>query len=261
MIDALLTDWRALSAIVGLALFFVWESLAPFFAQQERGRHAARNLTIASANVVLVGACCAGATVAVAEMTAVMGLGVLSQVRLPTAARVMLGFLLLDLWTYWWHRANHRWPLLWRFHRMHHSDPSLDVTSAVRFHSGELLLSAGLRLLLIPLFGLPLAALVLYDGVVVATTQFHHANIGLGDRADTFVRFVVVSPNMHKLHHSQLRIETDSNYATVLSCWDRLFGTYRRRENYHEIEFGLPDLEAERFQTIKGLILTPFRRI
>ena len=250
-----------MSAIAGLALFFIWESLAPFLPQEQRRLHAARNLTIAGANVFLVGACCAGATVAVAEVTAAMGLGVLSQGRLSTAARILLGFVLLDVWTYWWHRGNHRWPLLWRFHRMHHSDLTLDVTSAVRFHSGELLLSAGLRLLLIPLFGLPLAALVLYDGVVVAATQFHHANIELGNRVDKVVRSLVVSPNMHKLHHSQLRIETDSNYATVFSCWDRLFGTYCQREDYREIQFGLPNLDAERFQTVKGLILTPFRRL
>lgn len=261
MIESIPTDWRVVSAIAGLALFFIWESLAPFLPQEQRRLHAARNLTIAGANVFLVGACCAGATVAVAEVTAAMGLGVLSQGRLSTAARILLGFVLLDVWTYWWHRGNHRWPLLWRFHRMHHSDLTLDVTSAVRFHSGELLLSAGLRLLLIPLFGLPLAALVLYDGVVVAATQFHHANIELGNRVDKVVRSLVVSPNMHKLHHSQLRIETDSNYATVFSCWDRLFGTYCQREDYREIQFGLPNLDAERFQTVKGLILTPFRRL
>lgn len=249
-----------MSALAGLVLFFVWESLAPFLTQRQRRRHAARNLTIASANVLLVGVCCAGVTVAVAETVATMGLGILSQGGLPTAVRVVLGFLFLDFWTYWWHRANHRLPLLWRFHRMHHSDPSLDVTSAVRFHCGELFLSAGLRLLLIPMIGLPLIALVIYDGVVVATTQFHHANIGLGNRADRLIRSLVVSPNMHKLHHSQVRTETDSNYATVFSWWDRLFGTYRQREDYRAIQFGLPNLAEERFQTVKGLILTPFRR-
>ena len=261
MLEFPIADWRVMAAVAGLALFYIWESLAPFLTQRQRSLHAARNLTIASVNVILVGACCAGATVAVAEMTATMGLGILSQGNLPAAVRVAVGFVLLDVWTYWWHRANHRWPLLWRFHRMHHSDPALDVTSAVRFHCGELLLSAGLRLLLIPLVGLPLTALLVYDGVVAASTQFHHANIGLGNQADTLVRLLIVSPNMHKLHHSQLRIETDSNYATVFSCWDRLFATYRQREDYSQIRFGLPDLDSERFQTVKGLILTPFRRV
>ena len=261
MPEFLVNNWRITAALEGPILFFIWESLAPFLTQRQRSLHAARNLTIASVNLILVCACCAGATVAVAQMTATMGLGVLSQGTLSTTVRIAVGFVLLDVWTYWWHRANHRWPLLWRFHRMHHSDPALDVTSAVRFHCGELLLSAGLRLLLIPLVGLPLTALIVYDGVVAASTQFHHANIGLGNRADILFRSFIVSPNMHKLHHSQLLIETHSNYATVFSCWDRLFGTYRQREDYSQIQFGLPDLDSERFQTLKGLILTPFRRV
>jgi len=260
MPEILVNDWRIAAALASLTLFFIWESLAPFLTQRQRSLHAARNLTIAGLNAVLVGICCAGATIAVAETTATMELGALSQGHLPMALRIAAGFVLLDVWTYWWHRANHRWPLLWRFHRMHHSDLSLDVTSAVRFHTGELLLSAALRLLLIPIAGLPLAALLLYDGVVAAATQFHHANIGLGGRTDQRVRALVVSPNMHKLHHSQLRIETDSNYGVVFSWWDRLFGTYRQRKDYSQIRFGLPDLDSEHFQTVKGLILTPFQR-
>jgi sterol desaturase/sphingolipid hydroxylase (fatty acid hydroxylase superfamily) len=171
-----------------------------------------------------------------------------------------LAVVVLDLWTYWWHRANHRWTLLWRFHRVHHSDSSMDVTTAVRFHLGELLISAGLRLALITLLGLPLAALLLYDGAVTVATQFHHANIGLG-RWDRWIRRLIVSPNMHKIHHSKIRAETNSNYSTVLSLWDRAFSTYRDRDDCHAIRFGVPRMTDESFQTLKGLALTPFRRL
>jgi len=210
--------------------------------------------------VFLVGACCAGATVATAEWTALNGVGLLSQAERSPAARLAAGLLLLDLWTYWWHRANHRLALLRRFHRTHRSDPRVDVSTAMRFHTGELVASASLRLLLIPAAGLPLGALALYDGVVPVATQFHHANVGIGDSADGLVRRLVVSPNMHKAHHSRRRFETDSNYATVFSGWDRLFGAYRERRYCRSIEFGLENFEDERFQTLKGLALTPFRR-
>ncbi len=258
MFESLPDEWRVLTALVGLAVFFCWESAAPFFEQRRRGLHARRNLAVAGVNVLLVGVCCAGVTVAVAELSATNGLGLLNQLSLPPTAALAAAFVALDLWTYWWHRANHRIPLLWRFHRMHHSDPSVDVTTAARFHTGELLISAGLRLLLIPLLGLPLTALVLYDGVVLAATQFHHANVGLADAADSGLRRLIVSPNMHKLHHSRIQSETDSNYATVFSGWDRLFRTYRDRDDYRAIEFGIAGLEDDRSQTLAGLALTPF---
>lgn len=253
-------DWRATAAIAGLTIFFFWESFRPFQQQGRRARHASRNLTFAGFNLLVVGACCAGATVAVAAATAGAGLGLLNFFGWPAAANMVVAVILLDLWTYWWHRANHQSGFLWRFHRVHHSDTNMDVTTAVRFHAGELLISAGLRLLLIALLGLPLAALILYDGLVTVAGQLHHANVGLG-RWDHWIRRLIVSPNMHKVHHSDEPVETNSNYSTVLSVWDRVFGTYRDRDNHDQIRFGVPSLEGEAFQTLKGLALTPFRRL
>lgn len=260
MLESFSTEWRIAAAVIGLTLLFVWESFRPFQQQQGRTRHASRNLTFAGFNFLIVGACCAGATVAAAAMAADSRLGLLNLFDLSAATKLGLAILLLDMWTYWWHRANHRFPILWRFHRVHHSDPQMDVTTAVRFHPGELLASAGLRLLLIVSLGLPLLALILYDGVVTAAAQFHHSNVGLGPW-DKWVQRLIVSPNMHKLHHSQLRGETNSNYSTVLSVWDRLFRTFRDRDNYHSIRFGVPKLDSDLFQSLKGLALTPFRRL
>ena len=251
--------WRGGALACSLAAFFAWESLAPYRAQANRRLHAARNLTIAAANAILVGLCCAGATVAVAHWSDTNQWGLLHRSSISAGWQFGLAFLALDLWTYWWHRANHRLPLLWRFHRMHHSDPSMDVSTALRFHGGELLLSALLRLPLIPLLGLSLPAVAAYSAAVVVVTEFHHANIGLRDSLDRAVRLFVVSPNMHKVHHSRERRETDSNYATVFSGWDRIFATYRERDDYRTIRFGLNRFDADEQQTLKGLILTPFR--
>ncbi len=252
--------WRFFAAAAGLAVFFAWESIAPFFAQRNRRLHAARNLSLAAVNGVVVALCCAGATVAVSEWTAANGWGALQRYELSPWVAAVSGFLLLDLWTYGWHRANHRLPLLWRFHRVHHSDRDVDVSTALRFHTGELVISAALRLLLIPLLGLSLSIVAIYSAAVVIATEFHHANIGLRDSLDRGVRWLIVSPNMHKLHHSRIRRETDSNYATVFSWWDRLFGSYRERVDYGGIEFGVDEMDGERYQTLKGLALTPFRR-
>ena len=259
MPDFTAVEWRLGPLAAGLLVFFLWESLAPYLEQRRRGVHAARNLTLAGCNAVLVGLCCAAATVGVAAWTDARGWGLLNQIALPGWARLALGVLLLDLWTYWWHRANHRVALLWRFHRTHHSDPSMDVSTALRFHGGELLASAALRLALIPLLGLSLAAVALYGLLVVLCTQFHHANIGLRRGLDRALRTLIVSPDMHKVHHSEIVAETDSNYSTLFSWWDRLFGTYREREDCREIRFGVTELGEERFQTLAGLALTPFR--
>jgi sterol desaturase/sphingolipid hydroxylase (fatty acid hydroxylase superfamily) len=164
---------------------------------------------------------------------------------------------LLDGWMYLWHRANHAIPLLWRFHRMHHSDRHLDVTSATRFHLGEHVGAALARLGLIPLLGLSVWELVIYDTLVLAITQFHHADISLG-RWDRWFRCPIVTPYMHKVHHSDWRPETDSNFSTVLSIWDRIAGTFRMRADPRTIRFGLQELTAPQWQTLWGLWKTPF---
>jgi sterol desaturase/sphingolipid hydroxylase (fatty acid hydroxylase superfamily) len=158
---------------------------------------------------------------------------------------------------YVWHRANHRLALLWRFHRMHHSDPEMDVTTATRFHLGEHIGATVLRLALIPLLGLTVVELVLYESMVVAITMFHHANISLG-RWDDWLRLVVVTPNMHKVHHSRYQLETDSNYSTFFSWWDRLGRSFQMRKDCRTIELGLDGYDEGQWQNLWGMLKTPF---
>jgi sterol desaturase/sphingolipid hydroxylase (fatty acid hydroxylase superfamily) len=158
---------------------------------------------------------------------------------------------------YVWHRANHTVPLLWRFHRMHHADDTMDVTTATRFHPGEHVGSGLLRLALIPLAGLGITELLAYDTLVVAVTMLHHADVSLG-HWDRPLSWLVVTPNLHKVHHSWLRPETDSNYATVLSVWDRLGRSRRVRPDPGGIVFGLEEFGGDRWQTVGGMLKTPF---
>jgi sterol desaturase/sphingolipid hydroxylase (fatty acid hydroxylase superfamily) len=247
---------KAAVAVALLAFFWTWESWRPFFGQRDRLGHAGRNLALAIVNSVLLGLVFGSLFVVDARWTERESLGLLHQFDLPAAIRFGLALVLLDAWMYVWHRANHVVPLLWRFHRVHHSDRHMDVTTAGRFHVGELTGAFTMRLLLIPLLGLDVRELFVYDTLVLAMTQFHHADITLG-RVDRWLRFVLVTPDMHKVHHSDRAIETDSNYSTVLSLWDRLAGTFRIRANPRSIVFGLTQFAEPVWQTWRGILLTP----
>jgi sterol desaturase/sphingolipid hydroxylase (fatty acid hydroxylase superfamily) len=244
--------------VVLLALIWWWETLRPFFGHREgRIRHAGRNLAIALFNTLILGLGFGFVTAAVAGWTERDQRGLLNALGLDGLTRFALALVLLDGWMYLWHRANHAVPLLWRFHRMHHSDRRMDVTTATRFHLGEHLGAAVLRLGLIPLLGFDIWNLVAYDSLVIAVTQFHHAAISIG-RLDWWLRWLVVTPSMHKVHHSDWRPETDSNYSTVLSVWDRLFGSYRMRPDPRTLVFGLNEFTDPEWQSWWGMMKTPF---
>jgi sterol desaturase/sphingolipid hydroxylase (fatty acid hydroxylase superfamily) len=242
-----------------LALLWTWETWQPVFGYRGgRLRHGARNLAIALANTLVLCLAFGSLTVLAAEWTEHSQLGLLHWLGWSWGVRLAIALVLLDGWMYLWHRANHALPLLWRFHRMHHSDPGMDVTTATRFHLGEHVGAQGLRLGLIPLLGVDLWALVIYDTAVIAITQFHHADISLG-RCDRWLRWLIVTPDMHKVHHSEWQPETDSNYSTVLSMWDRLAGSFRLRADPKTLVYGLEEFAEPRWQTLWGMCKTPFK--
>jgi len=244
--------------VVLLTLFWLWETWRPYFGwKAERVRHAAHNLALALFNAALLGLFFGTLTVRVADWTTQSGFGLLNQFNLHPAATFILAVLLLDAWMYLWHRANHVVPLLWRFHRMHHSDNRMDVTTATRFHLGEHIGANVLRLGLIPLLGFQIWHIVVYEMLVVAITQFHHADVSLG-RLDRWLRLVIVTPDMHKMHHSRWRPETDSNYSTFFSIWDRLACSFRMRPDPKTLDFGLDDYDEPEWQTFWGMLKTPF---
>jgi sterol desaturase/sphingolipid hydroxylase (fatty acid hydroxylase superfamily) len=245
--------------VVLLALFWGWETWRPFFEPRSgRLRHGVRNIAIALLNTVILGLAFGSLTVLVTNWSVERHAGLLRLSGLGTITLLLAALVLQDAWMYVWHRANHTIPWLWRFHRMHHSDPAMDVTTGTRFHFGEHAIAGLLRLGLIPLLGFDLSHLLIYDVLSVAVPQFHHADISLG-RCDRWLRWFIVTPDMHKVHHSRERVETDSNYATVLPIWDRLAGTFRTRADPRTIAFGLDDFDAPQWQTLPGMLRTPLR--
>ena len=243
----------------GLVLLWALESWRPFMPGREsRLRHATCNLTLALMNAAVLTLLAGPFVVKVAGWAASQEFGLLRLVTLPAAASTLLAVLLLDGWMYLWHRANHQLPLLWRFHQVHHTDPELDVTSAVRFHTGEILISATLRLALIPLLGVSLWQVLLYDALLLPVIEFHHSNVRLPERWDRPLRAVIVSPALHRVHHSRIRIETDSNFASIFSFWDKLGGTFRLRDDGTKVRYGLEGRDAEAGQRLPGLLRMPF---
>ena len=176
----------------------------------------------------------------VLEWESERGFGLVPMLPMPPFAHWIATFLLLDLAFYYWHRANHAWPLLWRFHNAHHVDPDLDVSTSFRFHFVEIAFSAGFRVVQIASIGGPVWAFAAYELAFQVNTLFQHSNVRLPIGVERWLSLVIVTPRMHGIHHSQMRAETDSNWSSVLSCWDRLHGTLRLNVPQVDIEIGVP---------------------
>jgi sterol desaturase/sphingolipid hydroxylase (fatty acid hydroxylase superfamily) len=175
---------------------------------------------------------------------------------LNSTAGPIVDLLLLDLWIYWWHRANHQIPLLWRFHEVHHLDQFLDVTSGVRFHLGEVLLSAVVRAAVILLLAIPLSTVVIFEMLLLTATLFHHSNLRLPAQLEHALSLVIVTPSIHWVHHHAVRRDTDSNYSSILSIWDLVFVSRSATQRTPTLKIGV---EHEYDRPFWSLVLRPFR--
>lgn len=247
-------------ATVALILLWVAESVAPaFLGRSRRWSHAVSNLGLGAINAAAAAAVFGAALLAVTEWARRQPFGLLHWVDLPIWLEWTLGLAVFDLWMYVWHVLNHKVPVLWRFHAVHHADREVDATTALRFHTGEIVLSSIARLAVLPLAGLTMEQLLLYETLLLPVILFHHGNVGIPARLDAGLRWIIPTPRMHWVHHSNWRPETDSNYGSLLSVWDRLFGTLRLRSNPVELELGLiEDVDEWRWRTLRGMLARPF---
>ena len=220
-------------------------------------RHATPNIVLALCNV-LVGILFTGLAVAAAEWARVNTFGLLNVIEPRMPLSHLIGFLLFDAWMYIWHRASHRIFILWRMHRTHHTDPAMDATTALRFHPLEITVSHGLNCAVIMALGLSYQQVIIYNIALLPIIIFHHSNIALPEKWDRLLRVFIVAPNMHRVHHSRIATETNSNYGSVFSFWDRLFGTFRHRNDPGAIVYGAPTFMEPRWQSVAGILLVPF---
>jgi sterol desaturase/sphingolipid hydroxylase (fatty acid hydroxylase superfamily) len=196
-----------------------------------------------------------------AELAQAHAFGLFHLIGFDGAAGSVIGFLALDLAIYLQHVIFHHVPLLWRLHRVHHADPDIDVTTGLRFHPLEILLSLAIKIAVVVLLGIPPLAVLVFEIVLNATAMFNHANVALPAPLDRLLRLVVVTPDMHRVHHSIERAETDSNFGFNLPWWDYLFRTYRAapRAGHQGMTIGLPVFRNATELRIDRLLTQPFR--
>jgi sterol desaturase/sphingolipid hydroxylase (fatty acid hydroxylase superfamily) len=254
---ALLKVQTGVSVGVLLVLWLLETWIPVFVDRPHRLQHAARHLVIAGINLAVMGLLFSTAAAGAAAWAERARFGLLHRLAAPLWLELPLALVLFDAWMYLWHRANHTLSFLWRFHRMHHSDPEVDVTTALRFHVGEITLSSTLRLAVIPLLGLHLWEVILYETLLLPVIAFHHSNVALPEAWDRWLRTVIVSPNMHRVHHSDWPPETDSNFSSIFSWWDRLGRSFRLRKEVRSLHYGLDQFYNQEWQSLSGLLRTP----
>lgn len=206
----------------------LWEIVAPRRAlRQPKGTRWLNNLILVGLNTVLLRVVFPTTAIALALSVGESGTGLLNHFAVPYFAAVVLSILLLDLVIYLQHLMFHAVPVLWRLHRMHHADLDFDVTTGARFHPVEIVLSMLIKFAAIAVLGPPAVAVLVFEILLSATAMFNHANVRIPPAWDRVLRWIVVTPDMHRVHHSVNAPETNSNFGFNLPWWDRLFGTYR----------------------------------
>ena len=194
------------------------------------------------------------------DWTARNSFGLLQLAPAPDWAQFVLGFLLLDLSFYYWHVLNHKVPVLWRFHNVHHIDPDLDVTTALRFHFGEVLFSTLFRVAQVGLIGVPFIAFAVYEAVFQANTLFHHSNVRLPIRLERALNQFLVTPRMHGIHHSQVQRETNSNFGVVFPWWDKLHRSIRLNIPQDAIDIGIAGYSSPQDNRLWHALALPIRK-
>jgi sterol desaturase/sphingolipid hydroxylase (fatty acid hydroxylase superfamily) len=252
-----------LGSFLGIfALMALWEILAPRRAlTQPKARRWLNNIVLVVFNTSLLRVVFPVAAVGVAGYAQLSQWGLFNQVEVHPAVAMAVSIVVLDMAIYLQHVMFHAVPLLWRLHRVHHADLDFDVTTGARFHPIEILLSMLIKFAVIVLLGPPLAAVVIFEVLLNAMAMFNHSNVRMPLALDSILRRVIVTPDMHRVHHSHLADETNSNFGFNLSLWDRIFGTYRAQPaaGHMDMVIGIDTFrDPARCVKISGLLLMPF---
>jgi sterol desaturase/sphingolipid hydroxylase (fatty acid hydroxylase superfamily) len=255
--DAKLQVLRAAGFIAAALLAVLVQRLAPHARVRGSWRV---NGGLWLVDAVVVGAVCGACALTAAAWAARNGFGLLNEAVVSSWTAVPITVVVLDLVSYGWHRANHRVPFLWRLHQVHHSDPSFTVSTGLRFHPGELLLSLPVRLAAVVLIGAPVAAVLLFEIAFTFANLIEHGDISLPRGAEGWLARVFITPALHRRHHTKVGPERDTNFGTMFSLWDRAFGTFTANDSATRVETGLPGMGDLRLSRALTLPLRPFAR-
>lgn len=251
-----------LSVLLGMALC---EYYRPARAQSvSRWLRWRANLLLMLVNTLALRFALPVAAVSSAIWAASHNVGLFNSLDLPPLISVAVCIILLDGIIYFQHRLMHQIPVLWRLHKVHHADLDIDVTTAMRFHTLEMMLSMLIKCAVVILLGVPIAAVIVFEVILNASAMFNHSNISLVKRWDDVLRKLVVTPDMHRVHHSTVKAEQSTNYGFFLSVWDQLFNThcYKTLDEQMGMQIGLKgERETESVARLKGLLMMPFKRV
>jgi len=252
---------RALCFLGVLAGMAVWEILAPRRKLTvSKPLRWASNLGLTGLNVIAVRGVLPATAVGAAVVAERLGWGLLNRIAAPDWLAVVATVVVLDLVIYLQHVLFHAVPALWRLHMVHHADLDFDVTTGARFHTIEILLSMGVKTAAVLLLGAPAAGVVLFEILLNATAMFNHSNVRLPGKLDRVLRLVIVTPDMHRVHHSVVRREANSNFGFQLTWWDRLLGTYRDQPaaGHLGMRIGLSQFRDAKIGRLDRMLLLPF---
>ncbi|MEX2523357.1 MAG: sterol desaturase family protein [Gammaproteobacteria bacterium] len=247
-----------------LVVLLSWESLRPRRpATLDRWRRRLNNLLLVLVNTGLLRLVMALAGISAAVAVEIWNRGLFQQIDIGYWPAFVLSIVLLDLIIYGQHVLFHKIGFLWRLHRVHHSDKDLDATTGLRFHPVEIILSMAIKIGAVILLGVPLAAMIVFEIILNATSMFNHGNIYIPPALDRWLRLIIVTPDMHRVHHSVIRRETDSNYGFNLPWWDRLFRTYRPQPEagHLNMEIGLTEFRQKDTAGLLELLVQPLLTI
>ncbi len=251
-----------LGAFLGIfAVMALWELVgARRRLTTGKGARWFANLGITVVNTVVVRFIFPTAAVGMAVVAAERGWGVLNQVSAPAAVTIVAAVLFLDLAIYLQHVMFHAVPMFWRLHMVHHADVDFDVTTGLRFHPVEIVLSMLIKLGVVLILGPPVVAVLIFEVLLNATAMFNHGNVRIGTLLDRVLRWFVVTPDMHRVHHSVVPQETNSNFGFNLPWWDRLFGTYKAQPaaGQEGMTIGLEQYQEQRRQSLAWMLVLPF---
>ena len=252
-----------LGAFAGaFVLMALWELAAPRRRLRVGKRRWAGNVPVTIFNTVLVRVAVPLGTYGAAEVAAERGWGFLHLVDAPALVEVTIAVLLLDLTVYGQHRVFHAVPVLWRFHKVHHADNDIDVTTGLRFHTASIVLSMGVKMAATVVIGASPLAVLIGETALNLTTMFNHANVRMPAGLDRILWWIVVTPDMHRVHHSVRRDEHSHNFGFNFPWWDRLLGTYldQPAEGHEAMTIGLAEYQAQPRQSLWWIIALPFRK-
>jgi len=253
--------WIRLALFVGiLATMVVWELLAPRKRLLQGYRRWPGNLGIVVVDGVVVRLIFPAGAIGAALWAAEHGWGLLNLVDLPGWLSLFIAVVLLDLVIYLQHLLVHAVPILWRLHMVHHADLDIDVTTGLRFHPIEIIFSMLLKIVVVALLGAPAMAVLIFELILNGMAMFNHSNIRLPKAVDGVMRSLLVTPDMHRVHHSVIRRETNSNFGFNLSIWDRLFGTYTAQPQmgHKNMLIGLEQFQDEPAHRLAWMLRLPF---